>query len=182
MLRSHRFFARREQATGEGGEGQGAGGSPATTPAAGAATGAPAAPAADPLADKVRILEGERAQLTAQVQARDLQITELGAKVQTLAGQVGTYERGAKEGAVVEAIRGKLPHATPLEIKAGLAVLHEQGRVDRYSAEPAKAADAALEIMQREMPALFRPPAQGGGPGGAPVNPNPTTRKGPCSG
>ena len=69
---------------------------------------------------------------------------------------------------VVSKIRDALPHASDLELRGVLAALHEEGAIDRHGDKPDEVAAKALELIKSKAPALTRPPAQGGGPNGAP--------------
>lgn len=128
----------------------------------------PDAKGGDAYAAALKSITAERDNLAAQLKARDEQIAALAGERDGFRAQVELFGKQQREGAVVEAIRSKLPHLTPFEIRGTLLALHDEGAVDRYSDKPDEVATAALAAMQTKAPALLRPPAQGGGPGGVP--------------
>lgn len=154
------------------------------TPDSNAQPDSPAAGNAEPkgpdgYAAAFRSMQADLAAVQSEVKMRDRKISELVAerdkKVReleverdTFKNQVEQYGRQQREGAIVEGIRVKLPHLSAFEIRGSLAALHEEGVIDRYSEKPDEAAAAAIEAMKTKAPAMLRPPAQGGGPGGAP--------------
>lgn len=120
----------------------------------------------------LKSISSERDALAEQVKARDAQIAALTGERDAARAQVDLFGKQQREGAIVEAIRAKLPHLGAFEIRSTLLGLAEEGAVDRYSDKPEDAAAAALAAMQSKAPALLRPPpAQGGGPNGAPPQP-----------
>lgn len=115
-----------------------------------------------------RTLQAEHAALTAQLKQRDDKLAEQDRELVKLRGQVDTFGKREREGAIVGELRKALPHASELELRGVLGALAEAGKVDRYSDRPEETAKAALEEIKTSAPALSRPPAPGGGPGGAP--------------
>ena len=129
----------------------------------------PAAPKdADGYAVAFRSLQADASRLQKELEAERAKVAALAGERDTLKAQVDHAGKQQRESAVVEAIRSKLPHLTPFEIRGTLLALHDEGAVDRYSDKPDDAATAAVAAMSTKAPALLRPPAQGGGPNGAP--------------
>lgn len=132
----------------------------------------PAAPKdADGYAVAFRSLQADASRLQKELEAERAKVAALSGERDTFKAQVDLFGKRERESAVVEAVRVKLPHLSAFEIRSALIGLSEEGAVDRYSDKPEEAATAALAAMQTKAPALMRPPAQGGGPGGAPAQP-----------
>lgn len=131
-------------------------------------TPTPESKGGDAYAEALRSITAERNTLAEQLKARDQRIAEVERERDGFKGQVETFGREKRESAIVENIHAKLPHLTPFEIRGSLLALSAEGVVDRHSDKPEEAAAAALEAMKTKAPALLRPPAQGGGPGGVP--------------
>lgn len=130
-----------------------------------------AQPKDDSYAAALKSIAAERDNLAAQLKARDEQIAALTGERDGFKAQVDLFGKQQREGAIVEAIRAKVPHLGAFEIRSALIGLAEEGVCDRYSDKPEEVAAAALAAMQTKAPALLRPPAQGGGPNGAPPQP-----------
>lgn len=128
----------------------------------------PDAKGGDAYAAALKSITAERDALASQIKARDEQLAALTGERDGLKAQIDLFGKQQREGANVEAIRGKLPHLSAFEIRSALLGLHDEGVLDRYSDKPDEVATAALAAMQTKAPALLRPPAQGGGPGGVP--------------
>lgn len=124
----------------------------------------------DAYAAALRALQADNAGLASEIKARDGKLAEATRELANLRAQVEGYTRKEREGAIVERVRGALPHLSAFEIRGALAALADEG-FDRYSDKPDDAATAALELIKSKAPALSRPPAQGGGPSGAPPQP-----------
>lgn len=122
----------------------------------------------DGYAAAFRTMQADTTRLEGEVKARDSKLAEQEKELIKLRAQVDGYTKREREGQVVSKIRDALPHASNLELRGVLAALHEEGAIDRHSDKPDETAAKALELIKSKAPALMRPPAQGGGPNGAP--------------
>jgi hypothetical protein len=132
-------------------------------------------PAEDPLKVALRAVQEERDALLVKFKERDGRASALEVEAKKLREQVDMFGKREREGAILEHLRGVLPHASTLELRGALAALHESGKVDRYSDKAEDAARAALELLKTAAPNLVRAPEVKGGPAGAPQQP-PTKR------
>lgn len=115
-----------------------------------------------------RTMQADMSRLEGEVKSRDSKLAEQAKELTKLRAQVDGYIKREREGQVVSKIRDALPHASDLELRGVLAALHEEGAIDRHGDKPDEVAAKALELIKSKAPALTRPPAQGGGPNGAP--------------
>lgn len=130
----------------------------------------PAEPAAeDPLKVALRAVQEERDSLLVKFKERDSRASALEVKAKELQAQVDTFGKREREGAILEHLRGALPHASTLELRGVLSALHEGGKIDRYSDKAEDAAKQALELIKTAAPNLMRAPETKGGPAGAPL-------------
>lgn len=125
-----------------------------------------------------------RTQLTTVTTERDLfrtKVTELEpkvAKVGELEMQVQTLTNTARESALLEHLRPKLPGADTLALRGVVQQLHDAGKINRFAEKPAEEAAKALPIITSEAPSLARSPnSRGGGSQGAGQTPNASGRK-----
>jgi hypothetical protein len=86
------------------------------------------------------------------------------------------FRKRAAESRIIGLIKSNLPDVSEIDIRGRLAVLAEDGKVNRYA--PDEEAEAAASVVlenfkatsaSNNAPVQKRPPAQGGGPTGAPV-------------
>lgn len=130
----------------------------------------------DAYAAALKSITAERDALAAKVQAHAGEVAALTSERDGLKVQIEMFGKRERETAVVEAVRAKLPHLTPFEIRGTLLALHDENAIDRFSDKPDEAATAAVAALQTKAPSLLRPPAQGGGPGGVPEQKAPARR------
>lgn len=115
-------------------------------------------------AEKAR-LEGELAATQRKLGERDKEIGEYKSKVDG-------YVRRDREVAIVTKIKAARPDLEDIDIRGRLAIFAEEGKVDRFAEDSDAASKSALELInQITPPSQKRPPAQGGGPNGAPQQP-----------
>lgn len=131
------------------------------------AAGAPAPKDPDGYAAAFKAMQSDLANLQGELKARDKKIAELTTERDGFKGQVEQFGRARQEAKIVGRLRDEFPGASDLVLGGMLVKLHEGGEVDRFA--PDDKLDEVVKIAVEKMkPALVRPPAQGGGPGGAP--------------
>ena len=114
-------------------------------------------------AQQIATLTAERDGFRTQV----ADLTPKAARAIELEGTVATLTNDKREGAFIEALRGKLPGAEPLALRGVLGELHKAGKVNRYPEDAAAELAKALPIITAEVPSLARPLTSGGGSPGA---------------
>jgi len=91
--------------------------------------------------------------------------------------KVNGFVNEKREGALVAALKGKLPGADDLAIKGVLSTLHESGEVNRFAEDTAAEMAKALPIITIKAPSLTRPLTSGGGSAGLPNTPAAPVRR-----
>lgn len=162
-----------------------------TTPTLAPTPAAPTpAPATDTLHAQLAALQADNAllaksaseqatALAAALRERDAlkaQVGELAPRAKVadeLTLKVAGFENAARESAIVDTLRAKLPGAEPLAVRGVLAQLAEQGKANRFAEDAAAEAAKVLALISTEAPSLTRPPTSGGGSPGARQTPPP---------
>lgn len=129
-----------------------------------------------------KAMQADVSRLQGEVQSRDRKIAEMQRELEKvgkergdLAGQIERFSKMQQEAKLVGRVREQVPGASDLAIRGMLAALHEEGALDRYAPDD-KLEETAKLAVEKIKPAIGRPPAQGGGPGGAPPQQKVTTR------
>lgn len=130
----------------------------------------PAPPRDDAYAAALKSITAERDGLAKQLEARDRKIADLTGERDGFKVQIEEFGRRARETAIVERLQAtdEAKHLGAFELRAALKELHGDDGFDRFAEDAEGAAKTALDRLKVKAPALMRPPAQGGGPGGAP--------------
>ena len=115
-----------------------------------------------------KALQSDKNRLEAELTAASKKYAELTKERDELRGKVDGFIRKEREGAVVSRLKTALPHVEDLALRGVLAALHEDAKIDKHSEDAEATAKAVLEHLKNHAPAMMRPPALGGGPGGAP--------------
>jgi len=139
-----------------------------------------------------KAMQADVARLSDEVKARDKRIADLEREHSKAVKERDGYSQQieqdklarekAQRAARVEAkVREQVgPGATELMVKGMLAALHEEGALDRFAPDD-KLEETVKVAVEKIKPAIVRPPAQGGGPGGAPLQQKVPTQTDPLA-
>lgn len=123
----------------------------------------------DPIAVALKALQDDNANLAAELKAERAARTKAERERDARAQEHDTLSKRVAESAIVSRLRDMAPAGVPeRDIRGALIGLAEEGKVDRYSADPDAAAKAAAEILKASNSTIFRASAPPGGPNGAP--------------
>lgn len=123
----------------------------------------------DPVAHMLKSLQADLASVQAELKSERTARAKAERERDAKAQEHDALSKRVAEATIVSKLRDMLPPGkSELDIRGSLAVLHEAGKVDRYSADAEAAVKAAHEALKAGNSSLLRADAPLGGPSGAP--------------